>query len=164
MMLVPFAATALQEALRERPPVSRLERSSVFAGAVVCLAVLALIVPADGRPARRRRTRTGCPTLDDLPAGTAVLNDWGEGGYLMWRFPELNFVMNGYGDIFTDDEIARNYRDGRAPTPAGSQSVKGTGAQYALLRTGSRLAYGLDGSRAGTVTAAQRHARAARGP
>ena len=84
----------------------------MLAGAVGCLAVLALAGAADRRPAPDR-TRTGCPTLDDLPAGTAVLNDWGEGGYLMWRYPELNFVMNGYGDIYTDDELARNFQHGR---------------------------------------------------
>ena len=41
--------------------------------------------------------------VDDLPAGTVVLNDWGQGGWMIWRWPELDFVMNGYGDIFTDD-------------------------------------------------------------
>ena len=51
-----------------------------------------------------------------MPAGTVVLNDWGEGGYLMWAYPDLDFVVSGYGDIYTDSEIARNYRlDGTAP-------------------------------------------------
>ena len=54
MMLVPLAAAALQEALRERPPVSRAgEVVACSAGAVACLAVLALLVPrtADEPPA-----------------------------------------------------------------------------------------------------------------
>ena len=129
-------------AAAKRPPVSRRSAASVFGGAVVCLAVLAF----SSREPRTSRPPTypdWLSALDDLPAGTAVLNDWGEGGYLMWRFPDLNFVMNGYGDIFTDDELARNYQ--MDATNAGwLESVKGTGATYALLRPGARLAYGLD--------------------
>jgi hypothetical protein len=141
VMLVPFAAAAIQTALRERPPVSRLERSSVLTGAAACLVVLAILVPrtADQPPPNP----DWFSTLDELPAGTAVLNDWGEGGYLMWRFPELNFVMNGYGDIFTDDELDRNYE--MDATNAGwLEKVKATGAEYALLRPNASLTYGLD--------------------
>ena len=76
-------------------------------------------------------------TLDDLPAGTAVLNDWGEGGYLMWRFPDLNFVMNGYGDIFTDDEIARNYRMD-ATNPGWLESVEGDRRHVRPAPSGTR--------------------------
>ena len=46
--------------------------------------------------------------LGDLPAGTRVINDSGFGGYLMWRFPELDVVVHGYGDLYTDDELERN--------------------------------------------------------
>jgi hypothetical protein len=142
VMLVPFAAIALQELLRERPPISRLEMSSVLAGTAGCLVVLALLVPrtADHPP---DDYPDWLSALDELPAGTAVLNDWGEGGYLMWRFPDLNFVMNGYGDIFTDDELARNYQ--LDATNAGwPESARATRAQYALLRPGARLTYALD--------------------
>ena len=78
-----------------------------------------------------------------------MLNDWGEGGYLMWRFPELDFVMNGYGDIYTDDEIERNFRmDAHRPRLGGRRQGDRC-ATYALLRPGSQLAYGLETSRAG---------------
>ena len=84
-----------------------------------------------------------------MPAGTVVLNDWGQGGYLMWRFPDLDFVVNGYGDIYTDAELARNFRlDGTAP--GWVADIKGIDSRYALLRTGSELAYGLETLRAGT--------------
>jgi hypothetical protein len=142
VMLVPFAAAAIQEALKDRPPVSRLERSSVLAGAAGCLVVLALLVPrtADSPPDDYPEWFA---SLDELPAGTVILNDWGEGGYLMWRFPELDFVMNGYGDIFTDDEIARNYEID-ATLPGWVDKVEKTGARYALLQPDARLTYGLD--------------------
>lgn len=142
VMLVPFAASALQEALRERPSVSRLERSAVLLSAAGCLAALALVVPrtADEPPDTYPEWLS---TLDEMPDGTVVLNDWGQGGYLMWRFPELDFVMNGYGDIFTDDEIARNY-EMDATLPGWLDEVERTGATYALLRPDTRLTYGLD--------------------
>ena len=110
-------------------------------GAVACLAVLGLLVPrtADEPPARP----DWYADLDSMPADTVVISDWGEGAYLMWRFPELDFVVNGYGDIYTDAELDRNLRlDGALP--GWVADVKGTGARYALLKTGSDLAYGLD--------------------
>ena len=56
--------------------------------------------------------------------------------------------MNGYGDIYTDAELARNYRMDAHP-PAGSPSVKGTGAAYALLRRGRGSPTACDTWRAG---------------
>ena len=144
VMIVPFAAAAIQGLLGERSPVSRLERASVLGGAAVCLAVLAVLVPRTAdEPPGPSTYPDWLSALDELPAGTVVLNDWGEGGYLMWRYPELDFVMNGYGDIFNDNEIARNYQMD-ATNPGWLDSVKGTGATYALLRPGAKLTYGLD--------------------
>ena len=37
-----------------------------------------------------------------------MLNDWSLGGYLMWRYPQLDLVMHGYGDTFTTAELTRN--------------------------------------------------------
>jgi hypothetical protein len=152
VMIVPFAAAAIQTTLGERPRVSRLERATVLGSAAVCLAVLAVLVPRTAdEPPGPATYPDWLSTLDELPAGTAVLNDWGEGGYLMWRYPELDFVMNGYGDIFTDNEIARNYQMD-ATNPGWLDSVKGTGATYALLRPGAKLTYGLDRLEGWTVT------------
>ncbi len=114
--------------------------------------VLAFLVPrtADQPPAEHEPDWYAT-TLADLPDGTPVLNDWGEGGYLMWRFPKLDFVMNGYGDLFTDAELARNYQmDGALP--GWDRTVEGLGVEYALLRPGSRLAYNLEHTEGWTVT------------
>ena len=85
MMLVPLVADALQSALPDRLPVRRPEALSVLAGAAACLAVLAFLVPrtADRPPDYPEFVSE----LDAMPAGTVVVNDWGQGGYLMWRFP-----------------------------------------------------------------------------
>ena len=142
MMLVPLAAIALQGALPERLPVRRRRDSDrgrrAPSRAWRCWRSL---VPrtADEPPAR---DPDWYADLDAMPADTVVLSDWGEGAFLMWRFPELDFVVSGYGDIYTDAELARNFRmDGTAP--GWVADVKGIDARYALLKTGSELAYGL---------------------
>ena len=108
MMLVPLTAGALGALTHAGRPQRRETVTVVIGGAVACLVALAVAVPrtADDAP----EDPSWSATLDDLPAGTKVLNDWGGGGYLMWRLPQLDLVMNGYGDIYTDDELDRNFR------------------------------------------------------
>ncbi len=140
MMLVPLTASALGELTHAERP-QRRETLAVVLSAVVCLVALAVAVPrsVDDAP----KDPPWAATLDDLPAGTKVLDDWGGGGYFMWRWPQLDLVMNGYGDIYTDDELARNFRMD-ATNPGWVASVQSTGARYALLKPGSRLAYALE--------------------
>ena len=140
MMLVPLTASALGELTHAERP-QRRETLAVLLSAVVCLVALAVAVPrtVDDAP----KDPPWAATLDDLPAGTKVLDDWGGGGYFMWRWPQLDLVMNGYGDIYTDDELARNFRMD-ATNPGWVASVQSTGARYALLKPGSRLAYALE--------------------
>jgi hypothetical protein len=81
--------------------------------------------------------------LDALPAGTTVLNDWGDGGYVMWAHPQLDLVMHGYGDTFTTAELERNTAI-LALEPGWQDLVRDTGAELALLRTEHRLAAALE--------------------
>jgi hypothetical protein len=141
MMLVPFAAMATQDPMKVFYPRLRRENLAVVVGALTCLAVLAVLVPRTADEPRPE-PRWNATTLADLPDGTKDINDWGQGGYLMWRFPELDFMMNGYGDLFTDSELERNYQLDAA-LPGWDETVRRTGADYALLAPGSRLAYNL---------------------
>jgi hypothetical protein len=137
MILVPLVARALQELLGERQPATRTEVSVVLGSAVACLAVLAVAVPHTANKPPPDPEWFGA--VDALPAGTVVLDDWGRGGYLMWRFPDLDLVMNGYGDIYTDAELEQNFKMD-ATNPGWLTAVKATGAKYALLRPQSKLA------------------------
>jgi hypothetical protein len=141
MMLVPIGARVLGNGTGKRQRVPRGEMVAVLTGAAVCLVALAVAVPrtADNPPP----DPSWASTLDDLPPGTAVVNDWGKGGWFIYRWPDLDFVMNGYGDIFTDGELARNYQID-ATNPGWAGAVQRTGARYALLKPGSRLAYSLE--------------------
>lgn len=140
-VVAPFAAAALQPYLGARPQVGRRERLLVLGGAALALTALAVAVP---HTADRPRTTPAWldGSLGDLPAGTVVLDDSGLGGYLMWRFPQLDLVAHGYGDTFTDDELERNADIGGVRA-YWLEDVRGTRADVAVLPPGSPLAYNL---------------------
>ena len=54
-----------------------------------------------------------------MPDGTRILNESVFGGYLMWRYPDLDFMFSGYGDIYTTDEL-RTCRRSTSCSPAGT--------------------------------------------
>ena len=60
----------------------------------------------------------------------------------MWRFPQLDVVLHGYGDLYTDDELERN-ADIEGVRGGWVELVQDTGAAYAVLPPGSPLAYNL---------------------
>jgi hypothetical protein len=140
-MVVPLAAGPVQDLLARRTPVGRGERVVVAAGAVLALAVLAVVVPhtADDPPVQPAWVD---PALSALPPGTKVLDDWSWGGYLMWRYPQLDLLMHGYGDTFTTAELTRN-NGMLALDPGWDEALRGTSARVAVIRTYSRLAYAL---------------------
>jgi hypothetical protein len=138
-MLAPLAGAPLQALMGRRPtPVVRRERWAVLGGSVVLLVVLAMTVPFTSdqplhEPAWSDRE------LSAMPPGTKVLNDWALGGYLMWRYPQLDLVMHGYGDTFTTAELTRN--NDLLSTAAGWQEdLRALDARIAVLRPGSLLA------------------------
>ena len=141
MMLVPLGARVLGRLRGEPAPPRRAEVIAVVAGTAVCLAALAVAVPrtADHAP----EDPSWAQTLDSLPAGTPLVNDWGRGGWFIWRWPDLDFVMNGYGDIYTDPELDRNLRL-NGTSPGWVSDVEQTHARYALLVPGSSLDYDLE--------------------
>jgi hypothetical protein len=140
-MIAPLAARPVQSLLGSRPPVRRREWAAVAGGSAAALVALAIAVPhtsADPMP----QPSWVDPALSHLPAGTKVVDDWGWGGYLMWRFPQLDLVMHGYGDTFTTAELIRN--QGLVTLdPGWQESLRATGARVAVLRSYSRLSYEL---------------------
>jgi hypothetical protein len=131
-MLAPLAAGALQSLAGRRTPVDRRERLTVAACVAAAVAVLAVVVPFTSSdppdyPAWVDRE------LSTLPAGTPVLDDWGLGGYLMWRHPQLDLMMHGYGDTFTTAELDRNQRL-LGLRPGWENDLRESGARVAVLR------------------------------
>jgi hypothetical protein len=140
-MVVPLAAGPVQDLLARRTPVGRGERVVVVAGSLLALAALAVAVPhtADDLPTQPAWLD---PAMSELPPGTKVLDDWSWGGYYMWRYPQLDLLMHGYGDTFTTAELTRN-NGMLALDPGWDEALRGTSARVAVIRSYSRLAYAL---------------------
>lgn len=141
--LAPLAAAALQSLVTEpRRPLAPREVTTALGSAVATLVVLALVVP---------HTAGDPPTQPDwvdrelgaLPSGTVVLNDWGDGGLVMWAHPQLHLVMHGYGDTFTTEELERNV-DILDLERGWQDLVRETGAEVAFLRTDHPLTAALE--------------------
>ncbi len=141
--LAPVTAQALQSLIPgDRLPPARRETGWALGAAALALAVLAVLVPRTAA-----ETPVKAPWVDDrlsaLPAGTTVLNDWGDGGYVMWAYPQLDLVMHGYGDTFTTEELERN-TDILGLDRGWQDLVRATGAEVAFLRTDHRLTAALE--------------------
>lgn len=106
IMLAPLVARSIQRLVPAGAPPSRREVLLVLGAAAVASAVLVPV--ASARQDARVVPAWVDERLDALPAGSAVLDEWDFGPYLLWRHPDLQVVMHGYGDVFTDAELARN--------------------------------------------------------
>lgn len=141
-MLAPLAAAALQSVQRPAEAMQRPERLFVAGAWLASLVILGVAVTNTGA-SEASHPRWADDALDDLPSGTVVLNEWEWGGYLMWKHPDLNLVMHGYGDMFTDAELDRNV-DITLLKPNWDDEVESTGASIALLNPDSSLAHELE--------------------
>lgn len=140
-LLVPLAAGALQGLIGPRTAPGRVERGVVWGGAAIALVVLGLVVPhTAAEPAPQPAWAE--PVLSALPAGTQILNDSGYGGILMWSYPQLDVLMSGYGDLYTDAELERN-SDLEAVEPGWDDLARSTDARVALVHRDSPLGYAL---------------------
>lgn len=135
----PTDSAAARPAARAATRLERVAVGTLVAGALVVGGVVAhdrAAEPAD-------LLAWSDPALDRLPPGTVVLDDWAIGGYVMWRHPSLDPVMHGYGDTFTIAELERN-RDLLDLEPGWDDDLAETGAEVALLESGTPLAYALE--------------------
>ncbi len=140
-LLVPTIAALSGRRGGQRSGPSPWERSLILGGTGLALAVLAVIVPStsDQPPAQPSWVD---PALRALPPGTKVVDSWDWGGYLMWRFPQLDLLMHGYGDTYTIGELQRN-TDIEAVSPGWQDELRRTHCTIAVLRPSSALARAL---------------------
>ena len=142
-MVMPLAAASLQGLIGRPQAARRREVVVLLGGAAAALAVLACIAPfTANRPFKDPAwVRT---TLSALPPGTTVMNDDGWGGYLMWRYPNLNLTYHGYGDVYTDQELELRHAI-LTLQPDWPQKLATLHPQYAFYSPDSPFAYALAG-------------------
>jgi hypothetical protein len=142
VMLVPVGAPALQELTRRRSAGPRRpELVLLAAGCAGALAVLGVLVPHQV-PDPTRDPGWLQPAMTSLPPDTKVLSTWSTSAILMWRFPDLDLVANGYGDAYTVPELQRS-SDLQSVAPGWEDDLRATGAEIAVLPTDNPLAEAL---------------------
>lgn len=103
-LLAPLVAGQVQTLVGTRRHVRRSEVVGATAAPIVALALLAALVPATASEPLRQPAWVDS-RLQALPTGARVLGPMGYGGYLMWRYPDLDVLFSGYGDVYTDEEL-----------------------------------------------------------
>jgi hypothetical protein len=112
---------------------------ATIAGSVVLGAVLAAVVlPATTRTADRMPVGLDA-ALDRLPAGTVVFDEYGLGGYLRYRHPDLVPVIDERTELYSVDYV-EGYLDARGAKPGWGDFLVRTGARAALVPSDSAIA------------------------
>ena len=105
ILLTPYFAAAIETWLPTRGGVStrhRRERWGALAASAAALVGLAVVVPSTsaGMSAEMFPTEFD-QRLDRLPPQAVVLNELGDGGYLLWRHPGLTIIGDGLSDQYS---------------------------------------------------------------
>lgn len=148
IVVAPMLADAIESLIPASPRAGRAEYVGLATMAAAALASLMVLAPERGR-------EQVVPTwldnrLAQHPDGTRVLNDWDSGAYFLWRHPQLDLVMHGYGDVFTDEEIQRNVTISLA-RPGWDELVEDLDADIAVVVPDTTLAYSLTTQEGWTV-------------
>ena len=142
-----IAAPLLTAALREQftfvltVPRRRFEAGALILGLVACLVGLVIAIPRTA--AQPKGVPLGlAPRLAALPQGTTVYDDDVLGGWLEWRFPRLNPVIDGMFDAYPVNYLSR-WQRAQELMPGWPHFVASTNARVAVLQEGSAVANAL---------------------
>lgn len=136
-IFVPLIARTWGPTLPQEAEHRRSDVRLVAGLAAVTLTILGVVLSVVPRE-QPDQVRDLDAVLQDVPAGSRVLSDWGWGGYLAWARPDLEPTMHGYGDMFTHDELRRNHAVTRLD-PGWRDTVAAHGAEMAVLERHDRL-------------------------
>jgi hypothetical protein len=153
-LLVPVAAQQLQGLLGDVRRQRSGERWMVIATVVAALAVLAVLVPSTSKDTPPEPSWVP-PTLSALPDGTRIMNEQVFGGYLMYRYPQLDFLFSGYGDAYTTAELKTMSKINDLE-PGWDDLVREADPAYAFLDPQTPLAYELTQGQGWTVVKASK--------
>ena len=142
-MTAPLMAAALQSLLPDQAPrISRREVVALGAGFVTVLAVVTLLLPGStGTPANVPNGLNAA--LDRLPPHTVIFNDFKLGGWLLWRHPRLEPVIDGRAEAFPNSQFEGYVKTSQVGT-GWEGFLETTSSTYALVEGQSPLATALD--------------------
>jgi len=141
-MAAPLMAAALQSLLPgDAPRVSRRELAALGGTVVATLAVVTLLLPAGtATPANVPNELNA--SLDRLPPHTVVFNDFELGGWLLWRHPRLEPVIDGRAEAFPRAQF-EGYIKTSQVNNGWEKFLETTGSTHALVKEHSPLAIAL---------------------
>ncbi|GAA6527554.1 hypothetical protein [Intrasporangium sp. DVR] len=139
-IVAPLSAAGLTRLARQPAPTVSHRENQVTAGfGIVALAVAAVMVPTVAA-----RPGLGANELDAeiaaLPVGTVVCNDWLDGGWLIWKHPNVRVTMDSRVEIYSVDHI-RGYSAFVNAGKGWEAYLAENSCTVALLRTDSAIAH-----------------------
>jgi len=142
-MAAPLMAAALQSLLPDRTlRISRREVTALAGGVVAALAVVTLLLPGSmTTPANVHNALNA--SLDRLPPHTVIFNDSVLGGWLLWRHPTLEPVIDGRAEAFPKTHFEGYIKTSQVRT-GWERFLETTNSTYALVEEHSPLATALD--------------------
>jgi hypothetical protein len=138
VLVAPLLAEALQQLQRSSPcPLTRRGRwgiASVFVGVLALAIPLAPILAGtpDGVPGKLSAS------LKALPAGSVILDDQPQSGWLLYTQPHLRPVIDLRSELY-DPNYLRRFNDAMAVKPGWEQFVRKSGASAALVPEGAPI-------------------------
>ncbi len=143
IVLAPLVAEVVQGwTLRVgRQPLAKFEIGFLAVVTSACLAGLALAVPNSAALPGDVPNALN-EELDALPNDASIINAYELGGWLHWRHPELQTVIDGFTDGYTTSDLA-DYLAASDVEAGWEGYVAETGADLALLKVDAPLAIAL---------------------
>jgi hypothetical protein len=131
-IIAPMAAMAIARVVQlPREPIARREVVLTLGLTAAALAVAGLLAPAKGA-----QPDWGPNDLDRqiaaLPSGTVLCNDYGSGGWLIWKHPNVRPAIDGRTEIYSVKHV-ESYMTFQSAATGWDDYLDETGCRYALV-------------------------------
>ena len=151
-VVAPIAALTLQRLLHSAPEPVRRREVVLTLG----FATLGLLVAGFVATSRGARPEWGPNDLDRqiaaLPQGTVLCNDYGAGGWLIWKHPNVRPAIDGRTEVYSLAHM-QSYIDFQQAQPGWEKYLTQTGCRWALVRTDQPVSEALTAQTRWTVAA-----------
>lgn len=131
-IIAPMAAMAIARVVRlPREPIARREVALTLGLSAAALAVAGLLAPSRGAQPAWGPNDLDRP-IAALPAGTVLCNDYGSGGWLIWKHPNVRPAIDGRTEIYAVKHVEA-YMTFQNAAPGWDAYLQRTGCRWALV-------------------------------